>query len=84
MDSIKELGYKFAEIIYVLEMRKTYYRLICSPEDCWEEGEGKKNTQWLLVYTARIVQGCYAKTLIVVMVSVCFHWKTVCGELWAT
>ncbi|RMC00258.1 hypothetical protein DUI87_22864 [Hirundo rustica rustica] len=39
--SIKDFAYKFAEIIPVLEMSKMYFKLICFPEDCWEEEEGK-------------------------------------------
>lgn len=42
MGSIKEFGYKFAEIIFVLEMSEMYYKLICFLEDCWEEEEGKR------------------------------------------
>lgn len=39
-------------------------------------------THWLLVYTARIIQGCYARTLNIVMASVCFYWKPACRGLW--
>lgn len=52
MGSIKEFGYKFAEIIFVLEMSEMYYKLICFLEDCWEEEEGKrKNTPAFILYS---------------------------------